>query len=98
MTKYNLILSEKAELQIEKAFLYYDLISIKIADNFIFEVEICLNSITENPLLFQIQKNYFRQALISNFPFVVVYSIEKQDVILVNSVFHTSQNPKKKYK
>ncbi len=98
MKSYNLILSEKAEIQIEDAFIYYDLISTKIADAFLFNLDECLNSILNNPLIYKTIKNGLRQAVLKKFPFVVVYSIEKENIIFVGCVFHTSKNPKKKHK
>jgi plasmid stabilization system protein ParE len=44
----------------------------------------------------KIQKN-FRQIIVRNFPYVVVFEILNNEV-LVYAVFHTSRNPKKKFK
>ncbi len=42
---------------------------------------------------------YYREVGISTFPFVIVYRIYKQrKLIRIFSVFHTNQNPGKKYR
>ena len=38
MKEFKLIISKKAENQIEEIFFYYDLISNKIADNFLIQI------------------------------------------------------------
>ena len=43
----------------------------------------------------KIKKNY-RQARLKKFPYVVVYVIIKEEII-VFSIFHTSRDPKNKY-
>jgi plasmid stabilization system protein ParE len=98
MKNFSLIISEKAEIQIEQAIFYYDLLSKRVADNFIVELQICFNSIEKNPEMYQIIKNNFRQAPLKKFPYVVIYSIEKLQKVLVLSIFHTSRNPKMKFK
>lgn len=98
MRNFSLIITEKAEIQIEQAFFYYDLISNKVADNFLVELQNCLNSIEKNPEIYQIIKNNFRQAPLKKYPYVVIYSIEKRQKVLVLSIFHTSRNPKMKLK
>ncbi len=42
-------------------------------------------------------KNNFRQLVLRTFPYVIVFEIIKQDIV-VYAVFHTSQNPGKKFK
>ncbi|MBI2966516.1 MAG: hypothetical protein HYY40_01715 [Bacteroidetes bacterium] len=39
----------------------------------------------------------FREALLKRFPYLIVYEIVK-DKTVIHSFFHTSRNPKKKYK
>ena len=36
----------------------------------------------------------FRFTRVNNFPFLVVYKI-KNDLVVINAVFHTSRNPKR---
>jgi plasmid stabilization system protein ParE len=52
-----------------------------------------------NPEAFPRTKDQFREAVVGNFPFIVVYRYDKKDgIINVLHVFHTARNPKLKYK
>ncbi len=52
--------------------------------------------IKENPLHYAIKKG-LREAKTDTFPYLLVYKIrEKEQVIDVLSVFHTSRNPRRK--
>lgn len=53
MKGYNLIFSTKAENQTEEVFFHYNLISAKIADNLLIQLQDCINSIQKDPKLFQ---------------------------------------------
>ena len=55
--------------------------------------------IQEQPELYKKCKGNFREAVVEIFPFVFVYSFYKREGrITINSIFHTSRNPKKKYR
>ncbi|MBS1935209.1 MAG: type II toxin-antitoxin system RelE/ParE family toxin, partial [Bacteroidetes bacterium] len=42
-------------------------------------------------------KNY-REAILSIFPFIVIYRInKKKKIVFIISVFHSKRNPKRKY-
>lgn len=96
MKKFKLIISEAAESQIKEVFLNYNLISDKVADNFLMQLDNCINSIHKNPTIFQVFRIYFRQVPLKKYPYVVIYSIENKNTIVILSVFHTSRNPSKK--
>jgi toxin ParE1/3/4 len=98
MKEFKLIISKKAENQTEEVFFHYNLISDKVADNFLIQLYNCINSIHKNPTIFQVFKKHFRQVPLKKYPYVVVYSIENKNVIVILSVFHTSRNPNKKFR
>ena len=52
-----------------------------------------LESILNNPFTYPTVKNKIRKVVFKRFPFVVLYEIEN-DVIIILHVFHTSRNPK----
>jgi len=55
--------------------------------------------ILRNPEIYPTVKKRYRQAKLSVFPFVVVYSIDKKEkLIYISSIFHTSRNPTKKFR
>jgi len=57
-----------------------------------------LKILKTNPELFSIKKPpFFRELPLKKFPFVIIYEIFQNEVIIY-SVFHTSRNPKKSRK
>lgn len=92
---FNILLSKKASIEIEDAIEYYTEINKKLGERFYSEFIEVLNSIKINPFLFQIKFDTFREAPLKIFPFVIVYEIIDNS-ILVNAVFHTSRNPENK--
>lgn len=92
---YKLIIDDKAILEIQKSYDYYELISIELGDRFLKTIWYYLEKIQNNPKHFQIKFNKTREAFIKDFPFVIIYEVF-EDEIIVYSVFHTSRNPSKK--
>lgn len=71
--------------------------SLKAADAFIDEVYACYERIEQFPNSARRVRGLIRQLPLSRFPFVILYRPMK-DHIAVLRVFHTSQEPKKKFK
>ena len=59
---------------------------------FISKVREVFHRISVNPRLHAITFRDVRKAVVSKFPYVVIYR-EEIDVVLIVSVFHTSQDP-----
>ena len=58
-----------------------------------------LDLICNYPLHYKASYKEYHEALTEKFPFLIVYSIdEKIKHITVIAIFHTSRNPKKKFK
>jgi len=69
-----------------------------LGDRFVREVEKKLQQIEKTPERYAERKKGFREARIKVFPYLVIYRIQKRKrIIAINSIFHTSRNPKKKY-
>jgi len=55
--------------------------------------------ISKAPLAFPSKKAQSRECKIEDFPFLIVYKIySAKNIIYITSIFHTSRNPKKKYR
>ena len=91
---YILEIKEEANLEIIDAYLYYENKQIGLGETFFEQLELYFDRITENPKHFEVKNNY-REAYIRKFPYLIIYRIEKNKVV-VYSVFNTPQNPKKK--
>ena len=66
-----------------------------VGERFLLHVVSTFRLIEANPLHYEEKfSKKFRFAKVADFPFVVVFKVKKQ-LVIVNSVFHTSRNPKK---
>ncbi|MDB5156461.1 MAG: plasmid stabilization system [Mucilaginibacter sp.] len=79
----------------QKSATWYDEKQPGLGERFLQEVIKTLRLIETNPLHYEEKfSKRFRFALVHVFPFVIVFRIKNQTVI-VNAVFHTSRNPKR---
>lgn len=92
---YQLQVLRKAREDMQKAANWYDKQQPGIGGRFLFEAVNTFRLIEADPLHYQERfSKKFRYAKVHGFPFVVVFKIKKQ-LVVVNSVFHTSRNPKR---
>ena len=90
---------EEASLEFEKAALWYEEKSDGLGSRFIDVIKKKLEIIQEHPERSAKRKGNFRESIVKTFPYVIVYSFYKREgIVVVNSIFHTSRSPKKKYK
>ena len=81
----------------KEAYQWYEEQQSGLGNRFMTELDSCYDKIEVWPASYtKINKN-FRHILLNKFPYVVVYMIEGKNVV-VYSVFHTSQNPRKKFR
>ena len=93
--KYHLSLSPNAELDLLESALWYESRQIGLGEKFTKKVEAYLSRIQNNPLHYPLKNGKLREAYIQKFPFVIIYEIVENE-ILVFAVFNTHQNPTKK--
>lgn len=72
MGKLKEVLSIQAENELEDALQFYDLISTKIGDNFLKQIDACIESILLNPETYKLEFDVYRQAVVKKFPFVII--------------------------
>ena len=92
---YNLVITDRAELELSKALKIYRKDSRIYANRFVAFYEEALGYILNDPLNFRIIQGNLRQLKIYKYPYVVVYQI-LNNTVYITSIFHTSQNPTKK--
>ena len=94
---YNLVIKPRAIQMAKEAYDWHEEQQAGLGDLFLKELDGCFGRAEKFPLVYaKIRKN-FRQVIFSNFPYVVVFEILKNDVV-VYAVFHTSRSPRKKFK
>ena len=94
---YALIIKPRAILMIKEAYDWYELQKPGLGEEFLEELDSFYKRIEVHPEYFGKIKKNFRQAALKRFPFVLVYEIIKTEVV-VFAVFHTSRNPRYKFK
>lgn len=94
MKRYKLIVWEEAEQDITDAFYWYKQQLPGLESRFLKHLDDCFKIILNNPESFQFAYKKKRQAVVKTFPFVIIYEVGKNE-ILVSAVFHTSRNPGK---
>ena len=83
--------------QLTEAYLWYEKQLKGLGEDFIDEWESVANHLELNAETYQKRYKDFRLALLKRFPFVVVYEIEKNKIIVYN-VINTKRNVKKRFK
>ena len=94
---YQLIIKPRAIEMAMDVYDWYEEQQLGLGELFLTELDACYDKLETWPAVYaKIQKN-FRQIILKTFPYVVVFEIIKNEVV-VYAVFHTSRNPKKKFK
>ena len=92
---YNLTILPKAQEEIQKAFEYYEQISISVLTNFDSQLEEVYQNLEKNPF-YQVRYKHLRNIPFKSFPYLVFFDVDQDNnTIYIYSVFHTSQNPNK---
>jgi plasmid stabilization system protein ParE len=90
------IYAPRARINITDTFDWYETKQAGLGLKFLDALSVCEDSIKKTPTGFQNRYKETREALITPFPYLMVYKVEK-DVIYILRVFPTRSNPSKKY-
>lgn len=95
---YKIVILPLAQNEIENALVWYESKQKGLGNDFLTYLESYFLAIKQGLSVFQIKrKPYFRELPLKRFPFVIIYEI-KDDEIIIFSVFNTYQDPNKKLK
>ena len=95
---YKFDILHQVKLEIIDAFDWYEKKQLNLGYDFVDEVEITLDDIKKHPKHFQIKhQNKFREATVNRFPYLVIYQIIENTIVIL-SVFPSKDNPDKKPK
>jgi plasmid stabilization system protein ParE len=98
-SEYTSILSNRTQKEILQAWEWYEERQQGLGDRFIAEVIARIRKIEQTPERFPTRYKSYKESPVPVFPFLIIYRINKRKKsIRIVSVFHTSLNPKKKYK
>lgn len=92
---YNLIISPRAQKEIEKAIAYYIPNYSDIPNNFIIQLQNVYKTLKTNPF-FKIRYKNIRSLKLKRYPYSIYFTInENNNTVKIISCFHLKQNPKK---
>ena len=95
---YKIIVSPRAQKEIENAIDYYALYSSNAPKKFISLLQDTYNTLTTNPF-FNIQYKNIRILKIHKFPYSIYFTVnEKQSIVRILACFHNKRNPNKRPK
>lgn len=92
---YELMIQQEASLEILEAYIYYENTQTGLGEKFMQQVEAHFLKIQNNPKHFQIKGKRYREAYIYQFPYLILFDIVDNKIIVL-SVFNTHQNPERK--
>jgi len=96
---YSYLLRRQASKEFTDAFVWYESEQEGLGELFLDAVRRKLEKICNNPYHYKNSYSAFHEALTEKFPFLIVYFIdEKSKIIVVTAIFHTSRNPKGKFR
>jgi len=94
---FTIVLKEEALKEIQAAFEFYECKKAGLGIELEFEIIEQIKTIESNPYLFEEKHAPYREARIKRFPYLLIYEI-MDDEIVVYAVFHTSRSQEGKYK
>jgi plasmid stabilization system protein ParE len=96
---YILKFLEDARTEFEEAAEWYEISRRGLGERFRNLVKNKIEVIQDHPERFPLKKGNFREATLKVFPYTIIYTFyKKEGTIVINSIFHMSRNPRKKYK
>lgn len=97
MNERPVLVTDEADADLTGAARWYAERSQAVAEAFVEEVYDCFNVIGQFPNGAPRVRGFIRQLPVSGFPFVILYR-PMPDHIIVLRIFHTSQDPGKKFR
>ncbi|HST62877.1 MAG TPA: type II toxin-antitoxin system RelE/ParE family toxin [Longimicrobium sp.] len=89
---YDIVLRTRAERAIGKAAEWYRKDSTRVATRFFGEVDHTIERVAENPLQFPVRSGKVRYAIVSGFPYSLLYLVGESSIVITNCV-HFSRDP-----
>jgi hypothetical protein len=83
--------------EINEIYCWYELRSEGLGKIFLEKLGKCFDDISRNPFQYEKKNKNFRQSLTKKFPYLIIFEIESES-ILIYHIIHASRNPKLKYK
>ncbi|OGU36812.1 MAG: hypothetical protein A2068_08205 [Ignavibacteria bacterium GWB2_35_6b] len=85
--KYEVVLTQDANQDINETFHWYESQSIGLSKNFLAQVDNSLKIIQDNHKLFLVKYKNVRRCLIKRFPYKIFYTVNKNQIIILAVIF-----------
>ncbi len=92
--EFKLEITDAAKLDIVDGVYYYQKKSEPLAERFYFELTYSMEAIKKNPTYFSYYNEPFRRLVLKHFPYLIIYKIYN-DVVIISGVVFAKQNPDK---
>ena len=97
--KYDIVFHPEAQKEYLEACYWYDQNLIGLGNIFKFFVLDQIDLILTSPESYPVKRRNYRESNVHKFPYTIVYSIDsKEQIITVSAIYHTSRDPRKKYR
>lgn len=93
---FHLEIKESAKEDIIEAFLFYENIQTDLGKKLLDYLEKCLESLQNEPYIYQKKYKDFRQVLVKPFPYHVIYEVENS-IIIVYKFVYGGRHSRKRY-
>ncbi len=94
---YQLIIKHRAVMMQQEAYSWYEQQKEGLGELFLKELDDKFSRITAAPGLYSKIRGQYRHVLLRKFPYVIVFRVIRRTVV-VYAVFHTSRDPKGKFR
>ncbi len=96
---YSIVLHPLVAKDVEAIFNWYESKLAGLGKKFITSLDIRFSEIIINPEAFAKRKRNYRCAVLSDFPYIITFEVDKKShEIFVSSIFHQRQRPVLRYK
>ena len=96
---FSIIFHPEADKEYAEAMIWYAEQKMGLEKRFELSVETIINKIQDFPGLFKYTRKPYREASVVLFPYTIVYKMNKRkQTIYIVAVYHSSRNPRKKYR
>ncbi len=94
---YKVSIEAEARQELNDSAIWYEERSKDLGGKFIDAFLAVLDYLETRPLAYPMLERDYRQVVMKLFPFVIIYKVEGDEVRII-AVFHSSRNPKKKFR
>lgn len=90
---YKIVIIDEAKIDFRESLFWYKNVNPKLAKRFHLSFKESLSIIKKNPFHFQIRYNEVRIIMLTTFPYLIHYTINK-NTIVIKAIYHSSRDSK----